>query len=116
MEAKLIDRDYVPDGAGGFVRLWDEEAALARALFKLTARRGAFPFLPELGSRLYLLPRQPASARAAAAEQYAAEALSDEADLTVESVTYTPAGEESATVEVHLTSGGKDYTVGVTVT
>ena len=116
MEAKLVGRDYVPDGAGGFVRLWDDEAVLARVLFKLTARRGAFPFLPALGSRLYLLLRQPPSARAAAARQYAAEALSDEADLTVESVTYSPVGEDSAAVEVCLSRGGKDYTVGVTVT
>lgn len=116
MEAKLIDRDYVPDGAGGFVRLWGDEATLARVLFKLTARRGGFPFLPTLGSRLYLLLRQPPSARAAAAEQYAAEALADEADLTVESVTCTPAGADSAAVQVCLTCGGEAYTVGVTVT
>ena len=50
-ENLLRGGDYVPDGFGGFVRLQEEEALLERALFKLTCRRGAFPFLPELGSR-----------------------------------------------------------------
>jgi len=74
-ENLLRGGDYVPDGFGGFVRLQEEEALLERALFKLTCRRGAFPFLPELGSRLRELGRLRPSARNAAAQQYAAQAL-----------------------------------------
>lgn len=74
-ENLLRGGDYVPDGFGGFVRLQEEEALLERALFKLTCRRGAFPFLPELGSRLRELGRLRPSARNAAARQYAAQAL-----------------------------------------
>ena len=55
MELRLEQGDYVPNGAGGFQRLEGAEALLQRVLFRLTARRGQFPFLPELGSRLYAL-------------------------------------------------------------
>ena len=83
MERKLVNGDYVPDGKGGLTVLTGAEEVLQRALFRLTARRGALPFLPELGSRLYLLPREKPSARQALAVQYAAEALGDEEDLRV---------------------------------
>ena len=83
MERKLVNGDYVPDGKGGLTVLTGAEEVLQRALFRLTARRGALPFLPELGSRLYLLPREKPSARQALSVQYAAEALGDEEDLRV---------------------------------
>ena len=83
MERKLVNGDYVPDGKGGLTVLTGAEEVLRRALFRLTARRGALPFLPELGSRLYLLPREKPSARQALAVQYAAEALGDKEDLRV---------------------------------
>ena len=53
MELKLINGDYVPDGMGGVVRCAGADALLERVLFRLTARRGQFPLLPDLGSRLY---------------------------------------------------------------
>lgn len=59
MELKLRNGDYVPDGVGGLKRVEGREALLQRVLFKLTARRGAFPFLPELGSRLWQLGKAP---------------------------------------------------------
>ena len=40
MERKLIEGDYVPDGAGGLTTLTGSEEVLARALYRLTARRG----------------------------------------------------------------------------
>ena len=67
MELQLENRDYVPDGHGGVTGLRGMEALLARTLFRLTARRGALPFLPELGSRLYQLSREKPSARQAGA-------------------------------------------------
>ena len=59
MEAKLFNGDYIPDGLGGVVRCEGADALLERVLFRLTARRGQFPLLPRLGSRLYLLGRPP---------------------------------------------------------
>ena len=52
METKLLNGDYVPDGLGGVARCQGADALLERVLFRLTARRGQFPPLPELGSRL----------------------------------------------------------------
>lgn len=89
MELLLKDGDYVPDGGGGVVRCTGAEAVLARVLFRLTARRGALPFLPELGSRLYLVLREKPSARLAAARQYVAEALEEEREVSVTGVTLT---------------------------
>ena len=80
---RLRDGDYVPDGVGGFLQASGAEAVLERVLFLLTARRGSFPLLPEVGSRLYLLPREKASARQALGASYAAEALAGEKDLQV---------------------------------
>lgn len=83
MELKLEQGDYVPNGAGGFERLEGAQALLARVLFRLTARRGQFPFLPELGSRLYQLGQEKPSLRESLALQYVTEALSQETDLAV---------------------------------
>ena len=54
-ELLLRDGDYVPDGQGGLRRAEGTDGLLQRVLFQLSARRGSFPFLPELGSRLYAL-------------------------------------------------------------
>lgn len=97
MELKLKDGDYVPDGAGGLCRLEGREALLQRVLFRLTAKRGAFPFWENLGSRLWALGRVPAPERQAAARQYVTEALSEE-PVTVEEVTLER--EEDGTVSV----------------
>ena len=63
MERTLIDGDYVPDGAGGLKENDGAEEVLARVLFRLTARRGAMPFLPGLGSRLHEVIREKPGAR-----------------------------------------------------
>ena len=65
MGLSLRNGDYVPDGTGGLRRTEGREALLEQVLFRLTARRGTFPFLPELGSRLWQLGQLPA-ARASA--------------------------------------------------
>lgn len=92
MERVLKNGDYVPDGTGGLENVSGGEEVLARALFRLTARRGALPFLPGLGSRLYELGREKPSARQALAEQYVAEALGEE-DVSVQSVELQQQGE-----------------------
>lgn len=76
-EPILRDGDYVPSG-GDIRRAGGNEAVLERVGFRLRARRGRFPFLPQLGSRLYQLGSASPGQRRAAAEQYVAEALTDE--------------------------------------
>ena len=91
MELMLKNGDYVPNGVGGLRRVFGKEELLQRVLFKLTARRGMFPFREDLGSRLWQLGRLPVAQRLSAAEQYVIEALADEAGLAVESVDLTAA-------------------------
>lgn len=110
MEWKLADGDYVPDGAGSLTALTGGEEVLARVLYRLTARRGALPFLPELGSRLYQLGREKPSARQALAAQYVAEALRGEADLNVRSVELAQMGEDIL-LTAYLDWQGEELTV-----
>ena len=109
MELQLENRDYVPDGHGGVTGLRGMEALLARMLFRLTARRGALPFLPELGSRLYRLGRSAPSEREALARQYVAEALADESGLSVTGVTL----ESGGTLRVALEWEGEALSVAL---
>lgn len=93
--------DYVPDGVGGLRRAEGREALLERVLYRLMARRGQFPFLQDLGSRLWQLGRVGAAGRQSAAEQYVAEALAAETGLTVETVTLRQAeGRTELTAEM----------------
>ncbi len=114
MELLLKDGDYLPDGKGGFARTTGGEELLQRALFKLTVRRGSFPLIPELGSRLYQLPRQRPGDWEALARQYVAEALRDEEALRVSEVKVTPAG-AGARVEAELECRGEAIQVTVNV-
>ena len=102
MENLLRDGDYVPNGFGGFTRLYGAQEVLAKALFKLTCRRGSFPFLPELGSRLQELGREKPSAREAAAKIFCASALRD-MELEVDDVRLTQLPDGHARMEVWLT-------------
>ena len=114
MEAKLCNGDYIADGLGGVERCAGTDALLERVLFRLTARRGGLPVLPELGSRLYLLGREPAAQRLSAARLYVAEALAEE-DVSVSEVVLTPAGDGRARLMVYLTSQGEELSVTMTV-
>lgn len=89
MQNKLVNGDYVA-GYGGIERLYGTDALLARVLFRLQCRRGSFPFLPQLGSRLWTLGREKPAERDMLARQYAAEALA-ELPLTVVDVTVSAA-------------------------
>ena len=111
----LRNGDYVPDGLGGFQRQSGSEALLSRALYLLTARRGAFPFLPELGSELYRLGHEKPSARAAAAKLYTAAALAEETALTVEDVELTERGDGVMALRVLLMADGESAALEMTV-
>ncbi len=114
MELLLKNKDYVPDGAGGFASVAGAEEVLQRVLWRLTARRGAFPFLPELGSKLYLVMREKPCARESLAQQYVAEALAEETDLTVTAVALTQDG-DTAALTVALEWQGETLSVELTL-
>ena len=103
MELELKNGDYLPDGAGGLRRVGGREALLQRALFRLTARRGSFPFWESLGSRLWELGRVPAHKRQSAARQYVTEALAEE-PVTVENVTLDQGPSGAAAVTAAMTN------------
>ena len=113
MELRLKNGDYIPDGAGGLRGGTGAEAVLARVLFRLTARRGGFPFLPELGSDLYKVLREKPSARLAAAKQYVARALEGE-DVSVADIRLEDEG-ETARLTVSLLWQGETLTVTTTL-
>lgn len=113
MGLSLRNGDYVLDGTGGLRRAEGREALLERVLFRLTARRGTFPFLPELGSRLYQLRRAKPVQWDSMARQYVAEALAGERELAVTEVAVRQAGER-LWVQVRLkTADGQAWTVAV---
>ena len=83
MSLLLQDRDYADDGNGGVAVAQDGDELLSEVLFRLTARRESFPFLPSLGSRMHLLRRVKPSERENLALQYAVEALEGLTEVTV---------------------------------
>ncbi len=84
MELMMQNGDYVSDGRGGVKRSEGGEEILQRVLFQLSARRGAFPLLPQVGSELWRLPRAKEQQRAALAAQYVSQALVGERDLEID--------------------------------
>lgn len=113
MELKLRNGDYIPDGAGGLERATGTEEVLARVLFRLTARKGGLPFLPELGSELYKVLRERPSARLTAAQQYVSAALEEE-NVTVTDVRFEDNG-TSARLMVSLLYQGEQLSVTTTL-
>lgn len=112
MELWIRNRDYVPDGTGGLVRVRGRDELLQRVLFALSARRGGFAPLPEVGSRLHLLGREKPKNRAAAAKKYVTEALRGEKNLTVTDVSVEECG-DMLNVTAALLSEDGELTVTV---
>lgn len=112
MSLKLRDGDYVPDGAGGFQEASGTEDILEQAMFQLTARRGAFSLMPDVGSRLYTLYREKPSVRKTLAIRYAGEAL-EPLGVTVKDAAVT--NEEPMRVELELRYEGTGMDLEVTV-
>ena len=111
MALSLRNGDYVPDGQGGLRTAEGAQEVLERVLWKLTVRRGSFPFLPDLGSRLHLLGRVPARERESLAQQYVAEALTDE-EVAVTGVSLAQE-EDQARLTARLEWRGEELTVTV---
>ena len=92
MALLLKDRDYALNEAGELATVTGAEALLGEVLFRLTARRESFPFLPELGSRLYLLRGEKPGQWESLALQYAVGALNG-LDLAVTGVSARQEGD-----------------------
>ena len=90
-------------------RLTGIEELKQRVLFRLTARRGGFPFLPEMGSDLHLVMREKPSAQRAMAEQCVRQALEQE-PVTVDGVELE-ARDERMELTVWLTWQGEKLSV-----
>ncbi|MEG2097784.1 MAG: hypothetical protein RRY65_06430 [Pseudoflavonifractor sp.] len=116
MELMMKDGDYVSDGNGGFRRAEGADALLQRVLWKLTVRRGSFPFLPELGSCMYLLLREKPRARLTAAKQYISQALADEPELNITDVRLDQGEDGSMELTVELEQDGEKRSGTVVVT
>ena len=115
MELNIRNGDYVPDGTGRLQSCGGGEEVLARVLFKLTARRGTFPFLPELGSRLYTVMREKPAFRQALAAQYVEEALREERDVKVTGVDWQEKDEQGI-LSVYLEWKGEQLTAALNLT
>ena len=109
--SKLREGDYCLEGGGTFAQAEGASALLERVLFKLQVRRGSFPLMPDLGSRLYLLPRAKPSAQAALGASYAAEALAGEEVA----VTRTEWEAESRRFTVYLQWQGEELSASVNI-
>ena len=115
MELLIRDGDYVPDGSGGFLRLEGAQELLERVLFRLVARRGGMPFLPELGGLLHTLGREKPSERRGVAMQYVTQALAQEPGLRVEQVELTDRKDGRLDLKVFLEWQGEHLTVNAAV-
>ena len=115
MELKIKNGDYVWDGSGGVQALQGSAELVQRVLYKLTARREGFPFLPELGSELYRLGQVSARERQSAAETAVRQALEDETELEVTAVSLEAADEGLSTLCVALLYQGQTLKLSLTV-
>lgn len=115
MELKIRNGDYVADGRGGAERLSGSAELIQRVLYRLTARREGFPFLPELGSTLYRLGTAAPKQRSSAAEQAVRQALQEEPDVEVTAVTLAEVGKGLYTLRVYLSYQGQDLEVALTI-
>lgn len=112
MELRLERGEYIAREHGGLESISGADELRQRVEMKLAARRGCYPLMPEYGSRLYTLSRVKPSQRQSAAEQFIAEAISDEPGLEIEELTLTETGSDSIRLDVLLRK--KDGRIAVT--
>ena len=110
MSLLLKDRDYAADGNGGVAAVQGGEALLNEVLFRLTVRRGSFPFLPGLGSQMDRLRREKPSSWQVLVRQFAVEALSDLTDVAVTGASVRREG-DALMVAVRLLWQGEQMSV-----
>lgn len=108
MELRLKDGKYVSVGARLDTVSGAHELA-QRIAMKLAARRGSFWPLPDYGSRLYrLVNGERPGDRELAVRQYVAEALADEPDVALDSVSISYPEPDTMQLKLYFSwSGGK---------
>ena len=111
MAIKLEKGDYALCGSA-CVPLRGQASAFADALFRLQCRRGCFPFLPKLGSRLWRLGLERRADRPALARQFCAEALEGS---VVQARDVTVREQEALSVELTLVLGEANVNVEVPI-
>lgn len=112
MVNKLVNGDYVVQGSG-IARAEGAQAMFANAVFCLQCRRGSFPFLPNLGSRLWQLGQERHTEWAACARQYCIEALQG-TGVELKNVSVSRQG-QALCVEAELILGENSISVEVSV-
>ena len=114
MELKIRNGDYVALENGGMEMVEGSAELIQRVLYRLTARREGFPFIPTLGSTLQL-GRVNAQECSSAAEAAVREALHEEEDLDVTGVTLDNAAQGLYTLRVALQYKGDPIEVALTI-
>ena len=115
MELKIRNGEYVFDGSSALQKVEGNEELIQRVLYKLTARRECFPFLPERGRELYRLGYSAGKERCGAAEQAVREALQDATDVELQSVMLADGPDNLHTLRVYLAYRGQALEVALTV-
>lgn len=115
MEFQIKNGDYVPNQWGGLCTLSGVDEVLRRVTYRLQARRGGLPFLPELGSQLYRLHQEKPSVRLEVARKYVEQALEQETQVRVRDVELTEQGEGRSQLTVWLEWQGETLNVQLTV-
>jgi len=106
MELRLENGKYLVGKHGELLSVSGREEKLQRILMRLTARRGAFPLLPDYGSRLHQLGRAKTGQRKQLAAQYIAEALQEEDGVTLSDLALGQSGDR-LTLEIWLQVDGE---------
>lgn len=75
MDLQLQEGDLARDSRGRPIAISGVEELLQRAMIRLSVRRGGFACVPELGSDLHLLKREPPQRMEQTALAYVQEAL-----------------------------------------
>ena len=114
MEMRLNNGDYVRTAEGVFETVSGIEEIRERVLFKLLCRRGGFSPMPNLGSRLYLLPREKPSLRHSAAKQFVLEALEDENEIVLTDIDLTQ-DDDQIYVDVTFEYAGSEVSATLSV-
>jgi phage gp46-like protein len=116
LDTLLIDRDHYTAGCAQPVEIDGLDALMQQALIRLTARRGSFAPDPNLGSRLWQLPRGDNETLGARALPLAQEALADLPQLQVSQVDCRyDRGADRLSLTVSLTRLGQRYCLEVEV-
>lgn len=115
MEFQIKNGDYVPDHRGGLCTLRGADEVLRRVTYRLQARRGGLPFLPELGSQLYRLHQEKPGLRLEVARKYVEQALEQESQVQVKNVALADLGEGKSQLTVWLEWQGETLNVQLTV-